>query len=140
MALTTIKSTGTSFTSGNINVTTLYRGNLPQICDDISSQFDGDKTVFALTVDQSYINTVTDSKDVQVSINGLQLTPYVAELRWPWITEYASYKGFKVVGANLTIFNAPDPGDTATVTVVSTSQAAQTRRYPYSASSIALGD
>jgi hypothetical protein len=140
MALTVIKSTGTDFTANTVAINTLYQGNLPVVCDDISSQFDGDKTVFALTTDQNYINTVTDSKDVRVTINGLQLTPYVSELRWPWITEYASYKGYRVVGANLIIFNAPDPGDTATVTVVSTSQSAQTRRYPYSASSIALGD
>jgi hypothetical protein len=54
--------------------------------------------------------------------------------------EYSLYKGYRVVGANLIIYNAPDAGDTAAVTVVSTSATAQTRKYPYSAASIALGD
>jgi hypothetical protein len=118
----------------------MYRGNLPLVCNDITGYFDGDRTVFPLKQEQDYINSITDSKDVQVVINGQILTPYVAENRLPWIIEYDSYRGYRVVGANLTIYNAPDPGDTAVVTVVSTSSAAQTRRYPYSASSIALGD
>ncbi len=140
MALTTIKSTGTSFTSGNITVTTLYRGNLPLVCDDISGYFDGLTSVFPLKVDQAYINTVTDSKDVQVVVNGQILRPYVTEQTWPFMIEYSLYKGYRVVGANLIIYNALDAGDTATVTVVSTSATAQTRKYPYSAASIALGD
>jgi hypothetical protein len=140
MALTQIKSTGTDFTSNSVSVTTLYRGNLPLVCNDIGNYFDGDRTVFPLKQEQDYINSITDSKDVQVVINGQILAPYVYENRLPWIIEFDSYKGYRVVGANLTIYNAPDPGDTAVITVVSTSSAAQTRRYPYSASSIALGD
>lgn len=140
MALTTIKSTGTDFTANTVTINTLYRGSLPQVCNDISGYFDGVTCVFPLKVDQDYINTVTDSKDVQVVVNGQTLSPYVAQQTWPWTVEYSLYKGYRVVGANLIIYNAPDAGDTATVTVVSTSAQAQTRKYPYSASTIALGD
>lgn len=140
MALTTIKSTGTDFTANTVTINTLYRGSLPQVCNDISGYFDGMTCVFPLKVDQDYINTVTDSKDVQVVVNGQTLSPYVAQQTWPWTVEYSLYKGYRVVGANLIIYNAPDAGDTATVTVVSTSAQAQTRKYPYSASTIALGD
>ena len=140
MALTTIKSTGVNFTSNTVTVGTLYRTNIPVVCDDISGYFNGITNVFPLRVDQSYINTVTDSKDVQVVVNGQILSPWVTQQTWPWMVEYVLYKGYRVVGANLSIYNAPDPGDQATVTVVSTSANAQVRKYPYSAATIALGD
>ena len=140
MALTTIKSTGVDFTANTVTVGTLYRTNLPLVCNDISNYFNGLTTTFPLLVDQNYINTVTDSKDVQVVVNGQVLSPWIAQQTWPWTVEYTLYKGYRVVGANLTIYNAPDAGDQATVTVVSTSANAQVRKYPYSAATIALGD
>lgn len=140
MALTVIKSTGTDFTANTVTINTLYRGNLPLVCNEISGQFNGLDCVFPLMVGQDYINNVTDSKDVQVVINGQVLRPYVYEFTWPYFVAYDSRKGYKVVGANLTIYNAPDAGDTATVTVVSTSAEAQTRRYPFSPGTIAFGD
>jgi len=145
MALKQIKSTGTDFSANAITVnqatiTTLYRGNLPQACDDISNYVDGITTVFALKVGQNYINTVTDSRDIQLVINGAIQNPYVTEKRLPWIVEYDSYRGYRVVGANIIIYNPPDPGDQVTITQIGTSATAQTRQYPYSASSIALGD
>ncbi len=129
MALTTIKPTSID-TSASISSV---------LCDRIDTLFDGIKCVFPLTVAQSSINTITDSKDVQVILNGRQLDPYVAEITFPWITEYSSGRGFKVVGSNLYIYNAPEAGDTCTVIVNSTSQTAQSRRYPFSPTTIALG-
>lgn len=140
MALTVIKSTGTDFSSNTVTISTLYRGNLPIVCNDISTQFDGVKAVFTLRQDQTSINTVVDSKDVQVTLNGQILAPYVTELRYPWISEYDSYTGFRVNGSNLIIYNSPGVGDVAVVMITSTSQSKQYRRYPYSATSIALGD
>ena len=140
MALTTIRSTSVDFSGNSIAVTALYRGNLPLVCDDISGYFDGVTSTFPLRVNQTYINTVTDSKDVQVVINGLIQSPYITQQTWPWMVEYTQYKGYRVVGANLSIYNVPDSGDQATVTVVSTSSNVQVRKYPYSAASIALGD
>lgn len=141
MALTVIKSTGTDLSANTVTISTLYRGNLPIVCNDISTQFDGRKAVFPLKKDQTSINTVVDSKDVQVTLNGQILAPYVQELRYPWILEYDSYKGFRVTSnGNLIIYNAPAPGDQAVVMITNTSQSVQTRKYPFSATTIALGD
>jgi hypothetical protein len=141
MALTKIKSTGTDLSANIVTIGTLFRGNLPIVCNDISTQFDGRKAVFPLKQDQTSINTVVDSKDVQVTLNGQILAPYVKELTYPWIVEYNSYKGFRVTSnGNLIIYNAPAPGDQAVVMITGTSQSIQTRRYPFSATTIALGD
>jgi hypothetical protein len=93
-------------------------------------------------VDQNSINTITDSKDLEVIVNGFQLKPYVKEQRYPWIAEYDSYsgQGFRVSGSNIIIYNAPSTGDQCTLTVRSTSGTTQVRKYPFSATSIALGD
>lgn len=128
MALTTIKTS--SIDSPILS---------PIICDNIDRLFDGYKTVFPLTVAQASINTITDSKDVTVILNGRQLEPYVKEITYPWITEYDSGRGFRVVGSNLYIYNAPDSGDNCVVMITGASQTAQTRRYPFSPTTLALG-
>jgi len=116
-----------------------------RVLDDISPQFDGDKTIFTLTLDttrlSSIINTVAnDSKDYDVSINGIVLSPYVTQLTWPWITPYDSFKGFRVVGDNIIFYTAPPNGASCTIIRRNISQTKQTRRYPFTTSSIALGD
>ena len=113
--------------------------------DDISPQFDGTKTVFDLTVDLANISTVinssiVDSKDLDVAINGMMRTPYVTQLTWPWITPYDAFKGYRIVGDKIIFYSAPSPGSLCTMTLRNTSLTAQTRRYPYTTSSIALGD
>jgi len=141
MALTVIKSSGTDFTANNVNISTLYGGNIPPIVlNDISSQFDGLKTVFQLKQDYTSISTIVDSKDVQVTINGQVLAPYVNQYTYPWFVEFDSYKGFRVRGSNLIIYNAPATGDQATVIIMNTSNLPQYKRYPFSATTIALGD
>jgi hypothetical protein len=75
-----------------------------------------------------------------VSLNGQILSPYVKEQKFPWIAEYDSNNGYRVSGANLIIYNAPSQGDRCVVVYRNTSQSAQVRKYPYSATSIALGD
>jgi len=124
-----------------INVSQSQLNNAhPSVCNDISTQFDGDKCVFPLMLDQDYINTIADSKNLQIIINGQILAPYVTEKTFPWIKEYDSYKGFRVRNSNVTIYNAPEAGDFAVTSVISPNQAVQIRKYPYSASTIALGD
>jgi hypothetical protein len=142
MALTVIKSSGTNFV-GNVSfdVANLYNGLIPPIsCNDISLYFDGSKAVFTLAVDYNSISNVVDSRDVQVIINGQILSPYVTQYTWPWIVDYDSFRGYKVSGSNLIIYNAPGVGDQAVVTITNTSANKQTRRYPFSATTIALGD
>jgi hypothetical protein len=161
MALTTIKPSGLSLGTGqvssaniaNLSISTVnttnlsitgsfYQSNLPLVLNEISNYFDGRRVVFPLNIDQNSINTITDSKDLEVVVNGSQLKPYVKERRYPWIVEYDSYsgQGYRVSGANLIIYNAPGIGDQCTLTLRSTSGTTQIRKYPFSASTIALGD
>lgn len=130
MALTTIKSSSFDSTSPVIS---------PVLCDNISNMFDGLTTVFPLKVSQTSINTVTDSKDVTVILNGRQLEPFIKEITYPWLPEYDSVRGYRVVGSNLCIYNAPESGDSCIVMLTGASQTAQTRRYPFSPTTIALG-
>jgi hypothetical protein len=112
----------------------------PQVLNDISNQFDGRKVVFDLRVDQTSINTTVDSKDVEVVINGLRLTPYVDTFTYPWITPYDSFRGFRVAAGKLILYNAPYRGDSSYVMLRPGSTARQKRRYPFAATTVALGD
>jgi hypothetical protein len=144
MALTTIKLTNSTTANSNVGNLTysggLFNNNVPLVLNDISTQFDGSKTVFSLLLDQTSINTITDSKDVQVILNGQILAPYVQDLEYPWVTPYDSYKGYRIKDGNIIIYNAPNYGDQCVMIVRSTSQSVQTRRYPYTATTIVLGD
>lgn len=144
MALTTIKTTSSTTANasvGNLTYTGgLFNSSVPIVLNDISTQFDGSKTVFSLLLDQTSINTIVDSKDVQVILNGQILSPYVKDIEYPWFSEYDSYKGYRIVNGNIIIYNAPNYGDQCVMIVRSTSQSVQTRRYPYTATTIALGD
>jgi hypothetical protein len=114
------------------------------VVNDIALQFDGFRTHFALKLDQSAINSLVDSRDLQVAIAGNVLKPYVTEFTWPWLLVMDSFNGFRVRtfdSANyITIYNAPSPGDSASLTFGQTSATTQKRRYPFSASTIAFGD
>mgnify|MGYP000063686594 CR=1 FL=1 len=112
----------------------------PIIVNDISTRFNSVNTVFTLQQDQAIINTIVDSKDLEVVINGSRLTPYVVTITYPWLMDYDSFRGFRVSGSNLIIYNAPAIGDSAAVIVRSSSASVQKRKYPYSATTIALGD
>lgn len=119
----------------------------PIVVNDISTQFDGTKSVFDLRVDQDYIGTVVDSKDLEVTVNGSRLTPYVKEIRWPWFSPYDSFQGFRALNGGsepntvkLVLYNAPFIGDSALVIRRAQSSSSQQRRYPFSVSTIALGD
>lgn len=122
-----------------------YPGNVvtstaPTVLNTIAPYFDGAKTVFALKTDQTSVSSIVDSKDLEVVVNGMRMTPYVNNITYPWITPYDSINGFRVVGANLTIYIAPQIGDTASLVWRSGSSTPQTKKYPFSATTIALGD
>jgi hypothetical protein len=129
---------------GTVYANNIVTTNIPLVLSDITSQFDNLKCVFNLTVDQANVTSIVDSKNLEVVVNGARLSPYVKQITYPWILNYDSYKGFRVVSSNtsssLIIYNAPAPGDQSTVTIINNSLVAQTRKYPYSAATIALGD
>ena len=120
--------------------------NLPLILNDISNQLDGRKNVFDLKQDQTNItnNNIKESKNLEVVVNGRKLSPYVKQGTTPWLTPYDSYNGFRVVATSTSsyviIYNTPDSGDQATLTIINSSNTNQVRKYPYSATTIALGD
>jgi hypothetical protein len=117
---------------------------IPSVLSDISNQFDTTKCVFNLLLDQSNVTSIMDSKNLEVVLNGARLSPYIKELGYPWINTYDSFKGYRVVSTNtssqLIIYNAPDYGDQAILTLINSSSSKQTKKYPYSAATIALGD
>jgi len=117
------------------------------VVNDISTQFDGTKSVFDLKVNQDYIADVTDSKNIEVIVNGARLAPYVEQIRWPWFSPYDSFKGFRVLNdipepntVKLVLYNTPFIGDSASVIVRASNSSKQQSRYPFSVSTIALGD
>lgn len=141
--LATITANG-STTTATITAANIFE---PFIVDSITQQFDGTQAVFDLRVDQQYINSIVDSKDAEVILNGEQLYPYVDEIRWPWHTPYDSFNGFRIVNGvstsssvQLIIYNAPYIGDSALVTIRTRSTTRKKRKYPFSPATIALGD
>ena len=117
-----------------------------EIFDDISTLFDGDKNVFPLTINQSNVslvinNILIDSKDVDVSLDGVSSRPYVKKLPYPWITDYDSHNGYRIVNDSIIFYTAPNPGTQCTMVLRNTSTiTASQRQYPYTASIVALGD
>jgi hypothetical protein len=145
---TTLTIGGNVVIAGNITSAVF-----PLILNDISNQFNAKKAVFALRNNQAPVTNLVDSKDLSVVVDGRPVSPYITELRYPWLTPYNSFRGFRLaqtsgnlkltttsVAQSVVIYNAPDIGQQATITQINTSATKQTRRYPYSASSIALGD
>jgi hypothetical protein len=120
----------------------------PVMFNDVSTQTNGKTAVFALLTDQTATTGISNSKQLQVTVNGAIVTPYINSWTWPFFTTYyGSYPGFRVVnlGYGLTansvvIYNAPAVSSQVTITQINTSTDSQLRRYPYSATAIAIGD
>ncbi len=112
------------------------------LLSDISNQFDADRCVFDLKQDQNLISStyIVDSKDLEVTVDGNRLEPYVAQNAFAFLPTYDAYKGFRVRENRLIIYNAPETSSKATVVVKKTSSTKQVRRYPFSATTIGLGD
>ena len=110
------------------------------VLNDISNEFDGQKTVFNLRLDQDLVTSLVDSKELDVFIGGQKLNPYVDTLTYPWLSPYDSFKGFRVRSGTVTIYNAPYAGDSASISYARASTSRQKRKYPFSASTIAFGD
>jgi hypothetical protein len=137
----TAKGTGTVNVSSGLYVNNAWvASSIPVVLNDISNQFDGTKTVFSLMLDQDMIYSIVDSKDLEVVINGARLSPYVNTQTYPWISNIESFNGFRVKSNNLIIYNAPFIGDSVSLIWRNASNTTQTKKYPYSAASIALGD
>jgi len=136
-AVVTVQSDGTLAANGFA---------LPLVMDDISPQFDGTKTVFTLSVDtktvSNVINTsILDSKDLDVSMGGQLVKPYIGQTTYPWLTPYDSFRqGYRVEGDSIVFYVAPSPGNDCSIIIRNISRSIQTRRYPFTAGGVVLGD
>jgi len=141
---TTASLTGTIFAD---RITTV---SVPLVLNDISTQCDGAKMVFPLKIDQSNITSanITQSKNLQVAVNGLILSPWINVQTWPWFQLFAGFPGqspgYQVnstaTSANITFYRSPARGSQVVLTIINNSSTAQLRKYPYSATTIVLGD
>jgi hypothetical protein len=114
------------------------------VLNDISNQCDGYKCVFDLKQGQTALSStyLVDSKDLQVTVDGRALAPYVDIQPWPWISTYDTNgsSGFRVRENRLIIYNAPDFGSQVSVIMAKTAATRQKFRYPFSPATVALGD
>jgi hypothetical protein len=130
---------GIKFQDGSVQLTAAYFQEV--ILNDISPQFDGVCGAFDLKLDQDLVTTITDSKNLEVVVSGKKLTPYVKTLTYPWLTEYDVVKGFRVRDNKVILYNPPDIGESALLVQKSPgTTVVQTKKYPYSATTVAFGD
>jgi hypothetical protein len=131
----------TNFINLNNDISSIINSGV--ILNDISNRFDGVTTHFPLRLEQNLVTTITDSKDLEVVVDGFKLSPYIIKYTWPWLVEYASFKGYRVRTFDsqnyITIYNAPSVGSSALLSLRQSSTT-QTSRYPFSATVVALGD
>jgi 6-phosphogluconolactonase (cycloisomerase 2 family) len=113
----------------------------PIVLDDVSPQADSVKSVFTLRQNATALSNIyiTDSKDLQVTVDGRRLQPYTEHRNFVFMPVYDAYRGFRVRGNRVIIYNAPEVGSQITLVVQKTSSTKQIRRYPFSATTI-VGD
>jgi hypothetical protein len=115
-----------------------------QLMTDISNLTDGLRAVFDIKNEQTIVSTtyITDSKDLEVTVNGQRLTPYTLPQPSAWISEFDCYssKMFRVRENRLIIYNTPDVGSQVSIVVKKTAASKQRQKYPFRPATIALGD
>lgn len=134
-----IGTAGQVLTSNGSTVYWNTPGIDPIVINNISTQFDGYKSVFNLMTDQTPVTTIVDSKDVDVTVNGLRLTPYVDTVTFPWLSPFDQQGEYRVSNNQIIIYDAPAVGDQASIILRQISKTRQKNKYPYSANTISLG-
>jgi hypothetical protein len=111
------------------------------VLDDVSGLTDSRNSVYTMRINgAAVLNTyITDSKDLQVTVNGKKLNPYTADGDVMFMPVYDAYKGFRVRGNKVIIYNAPEIGSQISLVAQPISTTKQIRRYPFSATNIGLG-
>jgi hypothetical protein len=113
------------------------------VLDDISNLATGARYSFPLRLDQAAFTNIVDSKDVEVTVNGVFMRPYVSQITLPWSVDYDNMpgnSGFRIVGTDIVFYTAPARGSFITITKRNQSATVYYRRYPFSATTIGLGD
>ena len=111
------------------------------LLDDVSGLTDSDNGVFTLKVNGvEVVNTyIVDSKDLQVTVDGKRLQPYINNADFVFMPSYDACKGFRVRENRVIIYNVPEIGSQVSLIAQPASTTKQIRRYPFSASNIGLG-
>ena len=129
--------------SGTVTATA-FSGRLigPELLDDVSGLTDSVNCVFTMKLNGVPVaNTyIIDSKDLQVTVDGRILRPYVEDGDFIFMSAYDSFKGFRVRDNRVIIYNAPEVGSQIDLVAQYISTTKQIRRYPLSATNIGLGD
>jgi len=122
------------------------------VINDISHRFDNLSQVFTLRVDQNLLagTEYTDSKDVEVVLNGYHLQPYVREYSsnytsiviGPFQSEYdgARTNTFRMRGNKIIFYQQPQRKTTVLIKINTLSASKQLRKYPLNPIHIAFGD
>jgi len=119
----------------------------PILFNDVSTQTNGKKGVFALKNNQANVAGIANSKQLQVIVNGAVQTPFVKTWVWPSWCIVDSFRGFKVTtlgysspANSVVLYRPPAKGTQVSITQVNTATDSQLRRYPFSATTIAISD
>jgi hypothetical protein len=110
---------------------------------DVHGRADAGNCVYTLKFNQTPLNTtyIKDSKDLEVTVNGERYTAYANQRAFTFMPVYEmDSRTFRVRENRLIIYNAPDIGAKISVVVRKSSTTSQVRRYPFSATTIGLGD
>ena len=99
--------------------------------------------MYTLRFNQTAISStyVKDSRDLEVTVDGERYTAYASQKAFVFMPVYEmNSRTFRVRENRLIIYNAPETGAKISVVVRKSSTTAQTRRYPFSATTIGFGD
>ena len=95
---------------------------------------------FTLKVNGLDINSVADSRNVQVELNGKIQRPYISERVMPWIMEYTPNGAYKIVGNTIIFYNPPAAGDVVSLVITKPGTYTQSMTNSYSPRPIVFGD
>jgi hypothetical protein len=110
---------------------------------DVHGQVDTTNCVFTLRQNQTALSTtyIKDSKDLEVTVDGERYTAYASQKAFAFMPLFeVDSRTFRVRQNRLIIYNAPDIGAKISAVVRKSSTTSQVRRYPFSATTIGLGD
>lgn len=115
------------------------------VIDELANLFNGQKTSFDINFNGTPVS-VTQVQDLQVVIDGRVLIPdtKATQTSYPWmvVSTFGSLgKGYRLYNNKLVLYNAPKAGSSSYIVYRQTQPSQQSvSRYPFAATTIALGD
>jgi hypothetical protein len=115
------------------------------VIDELTNLFNGQKTVFDINFNGTPVS-IGQIQDLQVVIDGRVLIPdtKTTQTSYPWmvVSTFGSLgKGYRLYNDKLVLYNAPKAGQSSYIVYRQTQLSQQSvSRYPFAATTIALGD